>query len=260
MWSGWRALIVAGALLVAGAVAPVAGAAPASGAATAGNSACQSVLGGEPVGGPTNSSAWKVGLDVPVKVYDRLPGEHPHSTTWVGPQSAPWLLVLDNARASDGECWLRVRLPWRPNDAAGWINASLVTVRQTKWRIEVSTAQHTLTLFRSGRPVRTLTIVDGKPSTPTPTGLFAIAWAVPWHPNFFLGSWVLELTAHSDVLQRFDGGDGTVGIHGRGGASLLDPLGSSLSHGCVRLANSSIDWLVGTVNRNWLPGTPVQIN
>ena len=100
----------------------------------------------------------------------------------------------------------------------------------------------------------------GKPSTPTPTGLFAIAWAIPWHPNDFLGSWVLELTAHSNVLQQFDGGDGTVGIHGRGGASLLDPLGSAASHGCIRLANDSIDWLVHTVGEGWLPGTPVQVH
>jgi len=135
-----------------------------------------------------------------------------------------------------------------------------VIVKQTQWRIEVSTAQHTLTLLRAGRPVRTVSIVDGTPSTPTPSGLFAVSWAVPWHPNYFLGSWVLELTAHSDMLRHFDGGDGTVGIHGRGGASLLDPLGSSLSHGCVRLDNDSIDWLVHTVSENGLPGTPVQIS
>jgi len=49
------------------------------------------------------------------------------------------------------------------------------------------------------------------------------AW--PSSPNAFLGSWILPLTARSDALQQFDGGDGTVGIHGRGRASLLDPLG-----------------------------------
>jgi lipoprotein-anchoring transpeptidase ErfK/SrfK len=193
-------------------------------------------------------------------VFDSLPGAGLHQTTWVGPSDAPWLLVLASPRVADDRCWLRVRLPWRPNYAAGWINASLVVVKRTQWRIEVSTAGHTLTLFKSGMPIRTVSIVDGKPSTPTPTGLFAIAWAVPWHPNDFLGSWVLELTAHSDMLRHYDGGDGTVGIHGRGGASLLDPLGSSLSHGCIRLANDSIDWLVGTVSRNRLPGTPVEVS
>ncbi len=135
-----------------------------------------------------------------------------------------------------------------------------VLLASTPWRIEVSTARRTLTLFRAGKPVHTVSVVVGKPSTPTPDGLFAIAWAIPWHPNDFLGSWVLELTAHSDVLQEFDGGDGTVGIHGRGGASLVDPLGSAASHGCIRLANNDIDWLVSTVGQGRLPGTPVQVD
>jgi lipoprotein-anchoring transpeptidase ErfK/SrfK len=155
---------------------------------------------------------------------------------------------------------LRVRLPWRPNGASGWINGDAVLLRATRWRIVVSTARRTLTLWRAGTVARTVRVVVGKPSTPTPVGLFAIAWVVPWHPTDFLGSWVLLLTAHSDVLQRFDGGDGTVGIHGRGGASLLDPLGSARSHGCIRLANDSIDWLVRTVGPGQLPGTPVQVS
>jgi lipoprotein-anchoring transpeptidase ErfK/SrfK len=82
---------------------------------------------------------------------------------------------------------------------------------------------------------------------------------VPGNPNEFLGSWVLTLTAHSDALTRFDGGDGTVAIHGRGGASLVDPLGSALSHGCIRLANEEIDKLVDRIGRYELPGTPVRV-
>ncbi len=50
---------------------------------------------------------------------------------------------------------------------------------------------------------------------------------------------MLALTAHSNVLQEFDGGDGRVG------ASLLDPLGAARSHGCVRLSNDAIEWVVG---------------
>lgn len=178
----------------------------------------------------------------------------------MAPTDAPWLLVLARPHESNNRCWLKVRLPWRPNTAAGWINADLVVVGKTPWRIAVSTANRTLTLFDAGKSVRTVSVVVGKPSTPTPTGLFSIAWAIPWHPTDFLGSWVLELTAHSDVLQRFDGGDGTVGIHGRGGTSLLDPLGSARSHGCIRLANDSIDWLVAKVGAGGLPGTPVQVS
>jgi lipoprotein-anchoring transpeptidase ErfK/SrfK len=224
------------------------------------SSACARVLGGAAVAGPTKSDAWKVGLESRIGVFDHVPGKSPRPSTWVAPTDAPWLLVLARPHDSYGRCWVQVRLPWRPNNAAGWINANLVVVKTTPWRIEASTASRTLTLFRAGRAVHTVSVVVGKPSTPTPTGLFAIAWAIPWHPNDFLGSWVLELTAHSDVLQEFDGGDGTVGIHGRGGTSLLDPLGSAASHGCIRLANDSIDWLVHTVGESQLPGTPVQIS
>jgi hypothetical protein len=98
-----------------------------------------------------------------------------------------------------------------------------------------------------------------KPSTPTPAGLFSIigTWTDP--PDAFLGAWILALTAKSNALQQFDGGDGTVGIHGRGGASLLDPLGSAASHGCIRVDNSSIDWLVGAIGAGALPGIPVRV-
>jgi lipoprotein-anchoring transpeptidase ErfK/SrfK len=170
------------------------------------------------------------------------------------------VLVLARPRASAGRCWLRVRLPWRPNDAAGWVDGAAVQPQPNAWRVAVSTEHRTLTLLRAGRAVRTLSVVVGKPSTPTPKGLFAIAWPIRWHPNDFLGSWVLLLTAHSNVLRAFDGGDGTVGIHGRGGASLADPLGSARSHGCIRLANQDIDWLVHTVGRGRLPGTPVRVS
>ncbi len=89
--------------------------------------------------------------------------------------------------------------------------------------------------------------------------MFSIAgvWNSP--PDSFSGSWILALTAHSDVLRTFDGGDGLTAIHGRGGASLQDPLGSTRSHGCIRLRNRAIDWLVHAIGRAQLPGTPVHI-
>jgi lipoprotein-anchoring transpeptidase ErfK/SrfK len=221
---------------------------------------CAGALGRKTVTGPTSSVAWRAGIEGRTAVLDRLPGRSLRASRWLAPTDAPSVLVLSRAHPADGRCWLRVRLPWRPNDAAGWVNANDVLVEQTRWRIDVSTASRTLMLIRDGRPVRRISVVVGKPSTPTPVGQFAVVWAIPWHPNDFLGSWVLELTAHSDVLRQFDGGDGTVGIHGRGGASLLDPLGSALSHGCIRLSNDSIDWLVDTIGASGLPGTPVLIS
>jgi L,D-transpeptidase catalytic domain len=220
---------------------------------------CAKTPGQASVGGPTRVSAWRGEIEGDTPVYSHLPGRNARPTRWLSPANALWLMILRRPRLADGRCWLRVRLPWRPNDAAGWVSANDLVLERTPWRIEVSTARRTLTLFRAGIPVRTVSVVVGKSSTPTPAGLFAIVWAIPWQPNDFLGSWVLELTAHSNVLQHFEGADGTVGIHGRGGASLLDPLGSARSHGCVRLANDAIDGLVATVGEQELPGTPVQI-
>jgi lipoprotein-anchoring transpeptidase ErfK/SrfK len=228
--------------------------------AEARESACSTGLGRASVAAPASAVAWRAGIEARTAVFDRVPVNSLHPSRWVAPTDAPWLMVISRAHAAHGLCWLEVRLPWRPNDAAGWVNANKVFLQKTRWHIKISTSRRTLTLFRSGAPIRTVSVVVGKPSTPTPTGLFAVAWTIPWHPDDFLGSWVLELTAHSDVLQQFDGGDGTVGIHGRGGTSLLDPLGSARSHGCIRLANDAIDWLVGTIGTNQLPGTPVQIS
>ena len=230
------------------------------GSAQAKPDACTSALGRAAVSRPAGATSWRAELEARTPILNHVPGSKIRISHWIDPADAPWLLVVSQTRVGDGRCWVQVRLPWRPNGAAGWINVNKVELQPTHWRIVVSRARRTLTLRHAGKIVRTVSVVVGKPSTPTPTGLFAIVWAVPWHADDFLGSWVLTLTGHSNVLQAFDGGDGTVGIHGRGGTSLLDPLGSAASHGCIRLSNDTIDWLVKTVGRGRLSGTPVEIS
>jgi lipoprotein-anchoring transpeptidase ErfK/SrfK len=117
----------------------------------------------------------------------------------------------------------------------------------------------TLDVYRGGRRLRRFKVVVGKPATPSPQGLFSIVGVWRWNPSDFLGSYILPLTAHSNVLQEFGDGDGRVGIHGRGGTSFRDPLGSARSHGCVRLANEAIDWVVHTIGVGALPGIPVRV-
>jgi lipoprotein-anchoring transpeptidase ErfK/SrfK len=212
------------------------------------------------VAAPDGTVAWRAGIHMRTAVFDRLPADGAPPSRRLAPARAPWLLILAPPRAAGDRCWVRVRLPWRPNDAAGWVDADNVVIEPTRWRIEISTRGRTLTLYREGERIRTVRVVVGKPSTPTPMGRFAVAGVFRGRPNDFLGSWVLTLTAHSTVLRRFDGGDGTVGIHGRGGASLRDPLGSARSHGCVRLTNDAISRIVRTIGADQLPGTPVNIS
>ena len=135
-----------------------------------------------------------------------------------------------------------------------------MTLDLTRWRIVISRRARELALRRAGKPVLRVKVVVGAPGTPTPVGLFSIVDVWSWNPSDFLGSYILALTAHSPVLQEFGGGDGRVGIHGRGGASLLDPLGSAASHGCIRLANNAIESVVRRVGADGLSGIPVRID
>jgi lipoprotein-anchoring transpeptidase ErfK/SrfK len=163
-------------------------------------------------------------------------------------------LVL-RSELRDGRRWLEVRLPERPNAAAGWIRADFTRAATTPWRIEVSTGKARITVERAGRPVATFAAVVGKPSTPTPRGLFAIDEPIRQPAGSELGPWALFLTAHSRVLDDYGGGPGRIAIHGRAGPLLVDPLGSKASHGCIRIADGHVRWL----HRLAVPGTPVQV-
>jgi lipoprotein-anchoring transpeptidase ErfK/SrfK len=212
------------------------------------------------IGRPTTRLAWRAKLFQPTETYSKLSQAGMPHRGFLTRASPSWVLVLAAVRDQEGRCWLKIRLAHRPNRATGWIDSEPVLLRPTAWRIDVSLATRTLTLDHAGIPRRRIRIVTGAPTTPTPTGFFAIIGAWPSSPNAFLGSWILALTAHSNVLQEFDGGEGRIGIHGRGGSSLRDPLGTDRSHGCIRLANTAIDWLVHTIGRAQLPGTPVRID
>jgi lipoprotein-anchoring transpeptidase ErfK/SrfK len=188
----------------------------------------------------------------------REPGKVP-AVTKVSPL-AEWgggrvqYLVL-RSRLVDGRRWLRVRLPERPNDAAGWIPADLTRDATTPWRIVVSTSAERVTVERDGRRVVAFPAVVGKPSTPTPHGLFAIDEPIRQPSGSELGPWALFLTAHSRVLDDYGGGPGRIAIHGRAGPLLADPLGTAASHGCIRVPNARVRWLA----RIAINGTPVEV-
>jgi lipoprotein-anchoring transpeptidase ErfK/SrfK len=211
------------------------------------------------VGRPAANVAWRARLVARTPLWSSGPNRKRKSRGSVSPGQAPWLLVLRAAPDRLGRCWLQVRLPTRPNNGAAWLNAGRVQLRATLWRIVVSRRARSISVYRAGHRVRRFRVVVGKPGTPTPHGVFSIVGVWPWNPSDFLGSYILPLTAHSNVLQEFGGGDGRVGIHGRGGASLLDPLGAARSHGCIRLANTAIDWIVRRIGAGGLPGIPVSV-
>ncbi len=173
-------------------------------------------------------------------------------TKWGGQTQ---LLVRDSER-TQGVLWLDVRLMGRPNGNHGWIRADSAQLSETPYRIEINRSSKTLRLIKGGKTKRSMKVVVGAGATPTPAGRFALLDKLEVRDTGnFLGSWVLPITAYSDVLQQFDGGPGQIAIHGRGGASLAQPVGTAASHGCVRVENSNIARIAAAAPT----GTPVDI-
>ena len=163
------------------------------------------------------------------------------------------LPVLGHRTGADGLRWLHVRLPGRPNGRLGWIRQRATVTSTTSWRIVVETSRRRVIVYRNGRPVRIVKAVVGKPSTPTPLGKFFIEEVLRLRARDAGAPFAFALSARSNVLQEFAGGPGQIGLHGL--MNIGGVLGSATSHGCVRVDNATMRWLVVRIG----PGVPVTI-
>ncbi len=161
--------------------------------------------------------------------------------------------VIARSIADDGSRWLQVMLPGRPDGSTGWISEQDTRALVTAWAIVVELAARRVNVYDDAHRIRSFEAVVGKPSTPTPTGQFFVEETLQMSAGEPGGPFALALSARSNVLQEFEGGPGQIAIHGR--ENLGGTLGSAASHGCIRLATASIDWLAAHVG----PGTPVTI-
>lgn len=177
------------------------------------------------------------------------------STQTAWSRQSQTLLALESA-TEDGREWVKVLLADRPNGSVGWVPRDSVVLERTAYWVDVRTGSRRVTVYRSGRRVRSFRAVVGTRRTPTPTGLAAIYERNRQpNPRAFLGPWALSLTSLSNVLESYGGGPGRVAIHGRAGASLKDRLGTARSHGCVRVNNADVSWMAAKVP----VGTPVDV-
>lgn len=193
------------------------------------------------------SQAARVAPDARSAVLQRVSAQRPIT------DERTVLPVTGQRRGPGGGVWLRVLLPGRPNGHTGWIRRSATRAVRTSWHIVVDTSSRTVTVYRSGRPVRVFRAVVGAPSTPTPTGKFFVEEAVELRAGDVGAPFALALSARSTVLQEFAGGPGQVALHGL--MNVGGVLGTAISHGCVRLDNDAMRWLVLRAG----PGVPVTI-
>ena len=119
----------------------------------------------------------------------------------------------------------------------------------------------TARVFKRGKLAKSYRVAVGEPKYPTPTGQFTVqtkqvnpTWNVP------ASDWAGELAGQSipggdprnPLVARWIGFNGSVGFHG---TKSLGSLGSSASHGCVRMAPGDVIDLYERVE----VGTPVVV-
>ncbi|MBA9002938.1 L,D-transpeptidase [Thermomonospora cellulosilytica] len=133
--------------------------------------------------------------------------------------------------------WLQVLLPSRPNGVTGWVrDDGRLTVARTSHLVRVDLARRRLTLWESGRRTGAWTVAVGAARTPTPKGrTFLLALLKPARPTF--SPLIVPVGTHSETLETFGGGPGTVAFHGWRDASVF---GKAVTHGCIRVPGDAL--------------------
>ncbi len=148
--------------------------------------------------------------------------------------------------------WVEVTSEALPNGRYGWVRFGRdVAVHRIQWTVRVSLSRRELYVLRDRRTVRTIRVGIGTPTSPTPTGRFALAEKLtgPFGPAF--GPRILALTARQPKLPTGWNRSITyyVAIHAGMGQ------GSAVSAGCLHATEADVRYLMRT-----LPlGAPVQI-
>ncbi len=162
-------------------------------------------------------------------------------------------LLLRSHRGTNGQEWVRLRIPARPNGQTGWVRRQdLGTLHLTHTLIIVNRARLRMYLYTNGRRVWSAPVAVGKPSTPTPSGHFWI------RERFKIedprsGYWPYAFgTSDYSTLSEWPRG-GVIGIHGPYYQAQSIP--GRISHGCIRLRTSDDAWLARHIGL----GTPVQV-
>lgn len=158
------------------------------------------------------------------------------ATTWGGPTVSPVIATMGD--------YLEIRLGTRPNGSTAWVRKEDVTTSTTPYRIVISVSQRRLTLLENGSLVYSAPVGVGQAQWATPLGpSFVTAEVVtPANQRYIYGPLVIMTGTHSDVFTTFDGGDGTVGIHGYP-SDPASTMGVASSHGCIRANPATISTL-----------------
>jgi hypothetical protein len=147
--------------------------------------------------------------------------------------------------------WVRVLLPARPNGSTGWLRAAGLEQARSSHLVRVHLGSRSLELYDEGTLVGSWTVAVGAPDTPTPVGRTFVLGQLT-DPGQSYSPVIIPLGTHSQTLDSYGGGPGTVAIHGWTDASVF---GRAVSHGCVRVPADALA-MIRTVPL----GTPVVVD
>jgi len=142
--------------------------------------------------------------------------------------------------------WLGVITSALPNGRVGWISvdAALVAYR-TPWSISASLRHRQVVVRDGGRVVMRFPVAIGGPSTPTPTGRFAVTDKLLTNdPSSPYGCCILALSARQPRTPQGWGGGDRIAIHA---TDLPETIGSAASLGCLRAPAADARRLVRTI-------------
>jgi lipoprotein-anchoring transpeptidase ErfK/SrfK len=143
--------------------------------------------------------------------------------------------------------WLGVVTTHLPNGRLGWVDRTetRLALSRTRVSITVDLSARRLVVRRADRVLRRVTVAVGRPSSPTPTGRFAVTDKLSGSRfSAAYGCCILALSAHQPNLPAgWPGGD-RIAVHGTN-----DPgsIGTAASAGCPRATDADLRYLLRTV-------------
>ena len=219
-----------------------------------------------PAAAPTTAPAWepvtiltsKDEVNSILPVYDA-----PNGTRLAFPDGDVWSytyrrnrLVTRLLQGSQGDEWVQVELPVRPNGANGWVRAEHFNWSTVSHHILIDVSDRSVALYEGDNLITSTGAIVGKSNTPTPTLSGFLVEKLPNHSqqedSIVLGDWILMLSFFSEALNSFGGGLPRIALHG---THIPERVGEALSNGCIRIPND----IVETIAQRAPLGTVVNI-
>lgn len=166
-------------------------------------------------------------------LYDSPEGE-PFAKIGAQQFGDTWLPVIDEEPG-----WVQVLLPSKPNGSTGWVSSDAVDRAHSPFLVRVHLGSRTLELFEDGASIGSWTVAVGASGTPTPAGRTFLLGQLT-DPDQSFSPVILPLGTHSQTLDTYGGGPGTVAIHGWTDPSVF---GQAISHGCIRVPDDALSVL-----------------